>query len=221
MTKTKKVIILGAGGMCIDILDVINELNAQTKKPLYTCIGFLDDDKKKLNKTYYGVKVLGSLEKAKEFFDVYFVNGIGNANNFLQKKTLTKKLGIPLTRYINIIHPTASVSKMATIGIGSVIFQNVSVASGTKIGNHVLVMANSVVNHDVRIGDYTFVTAGVCISGFVSIGTSCYLGTNSSIKGKVSIGRNSLIGMGSVVLSDVASNSVYVGNPAKFLRATK
>ena len=82
-------------------------------------------------------------------------------------------------------------------------------------------MANSVINHDVTVGDYTFVTAGACISGFVTIGQLCYVGTNASIIGRVTIGKKVLIGMGSVVLKDIPSNSVYVGNPAKFLRATK
>ena len=212
---TKKIIILGAGGMCIDILDTMNELGE------YTCIGFLDDDKEKWNKTYHGVRVLGPLTKAKEFEDVYFVSGIGNADNFLEKKDIIEKTGISPERFISIIHPTASVSKMTSIGAGTVVLQHATIASNAKIGNHVLIMANSVINHDVTVGDYTFVTAGACISGFVTIGQLCYVGTNASIIGRVTIGKKVLIGMGSVVLKDIPSNSVYVGNPAKFLRATK
>jgi len=216
MDKTKKVItkvlILGTGGMCIDILDIMNELGG------YTCIGFLDDDKEKWNKEYQGVRVLGPLTKAKEFVDAYFVNGIGNARNFLQKKTIIDRTGIPDEKFLSLVHPTASISKRASVGMGTVIFQHVTVASNAKIGNHVLIMANSVVSHDVIVGDYTYITGGACISGLVTIGRSSYLGTNCSIIGKITIGDNVLIGMGSVVLKDVPSDSVYVGNPAKFLR---
>ena len=56
------------------------------------------------------------------------------------------------------------------------------------------------------------------MSGGVTVGESCYLGTNSSIIGNVTIGKGSLIGMGSVVLKDVPSNTVVVGNPAKAVR---
>ncbi len=212
MSKTKKVIILGTGGMCIDILDTISELGE------YTCIGFLDDDKEKWNKIYHGVRVLGPLTKAKEFADAYFVNGIGNANNFLQKKAITDKTGVSNEKFVSLIHPTTSLSRTASIGVGTVLLQYVTVASNAKIGNHVLIMANSVVSHDVHVGDYTYITGGACISGLVTIGRSCYLGTNCSIIGKITIGDNVLIGMGSVVLEDVPSDSVYVGNPAKFLR---
>lgn len=214
----KKVLILGAGGICIDILDTLQEVNGILQEPLYECIGFLDDNKEIWGKEFFGIKVLGSLEKAKEFPDAYFVNGIGNSSNFSEKKSIQDMLGIRERQFLTVIHPSASVSKMATIGAGTVILQNVTVASNAQIGNHALIMPNSVISHDVKIGDYTFITAGVCVSGLVSIGTACYVGTNSSIIGKITIGDNSLIGMGSVVLDDVPAHSVYVGNPAKFLK---
>ena len=74
------------------------------------------------------------------------------------------------------------------------------------------------ISHDDIIGDYTCITGGVCISGGVKIGKSCYLGTNCSIKENLKIGSYSMIGMGSNVLQDVPDNSIFVGNPAKFLR---
>ncbi len=202
----------------MDILDAINELNLQSSEPLYNCIGFLDDDKEKWGKEYYGVRVLGSIEKARNFTDTYFINGIGNDSNFMDKKSILDRSGISSENFISIIHPTASISKTASIGIGTVILQNVTIASGVSIGNHVLIMAHSVINHDVQVGDYTFVTSGVCISGGVKVGEGCYIGTNSSIIGKIQIGENSLIGMGSVVLDTIPSHCVYVGNPAKFLK---
>lgn len=218
MIKTKKVIILGVNGNCIDILDTINEINAQMQTPRYECIGFLDDDIAHWNKSIYGVKVLGVLENAKNFGDAYFVNGIGNEKNYLHKETIIGKTNIPLERFLSLSHPSASVSKMAKIGFGTMILQNVTIASNVRIGNHIMILPNSVISHDVTIGDYTCITGGVCVSGGVTVGKSCYFGTNSSIIDNISIGEHSLIGMGSVVLKDVPSSSVFVGNPAKFLR---
>lgn len=218
MENVKKVIILGVGGICIDILDTIQEINERSVKPLYECIGFLDDSEEKQKKEFSGVKVLGPITMATEFSDVYFVNGIGNAENFSQKKSLQEKARIPEEKYLTLVHPTASVSRMATLGRGAVVLQQVSIASNVMIGNHVLIMPSSVISHDTVIGDYTFVTAGSCISGGVKIGTACYLGTNCSVKGNIIIADGSLIGMGSVVLENIPQNCVYVGNPAKFLK---
>lgn len=221
MGKTKKIIILGTAGNSIDILDTINELNNNAKESLYSCIGFLDDDTLKLGKEYLGVKVLGSLSHAKDFEDAYFINGIGNDSNFWGKETIIGQTNIHLERFVTLCHPTSSVSKTASLGFGTMVFQNVTIASNAKIGNHAMIFPNSVISHENIIGDYTHVTGGVCISGRVTIGRSCYFGTNSSVIGDVIIGDYSLIGMGSVILKDVPENSVFVGNPAKFLRKTR
>ncbi|HRH99774.1 MAG TPA: acetyltransferase [Saprospiraceae bacterium] len=214
----KKIVILGSGGNCIDILDTINEINSISKK--YDCIGFLDDNPDQIGKEFYGVRVIGSLDSAVDFADAVFVNGIGSSLNFWKKKSIIQKTMIPLERFETIIHPSASVSSFSHIGIGTVIFQNVTITSNVRIGNHVIILPNSVISHDDVIGDYTCITGGVCISGGVTIGESCYLGTNCSIIGNIKIGNNCLIGMGSNVLRDVDDNSVVMGNPAKYKRKT-
>ena len=59
-----KVIILGTGGNAIDILDTINEINTTSRKMMYQCIDFLDDDKSKLGRAFLGINVLGPLDSA-------------------------------------------------------------------------------------------------------------------------------------------------------------
>lgn len=41
----QKLIILGTGGNCIDILDALNDINRHSGQPVYVCIGFLDDNR--------------------------------------------------------------------------------------------------------------------------------------------------------------------------------
>lgn len=214
--NNKKIIILGTGGNCIDILDAINEIN-QIKKT-YEIIGFLDDDMNKWEKDYYGVKVLGGLIKAKEFRNTYFVNGIGSPNNFWKKEIILKKLDIPLECFETIIHPTAFVSKLSNIGKGTVILQNTTIASNVYVGNHVIILPNCAINHDDIIEDYVSIASGVCVSGGVIIKESSYIGSGSTLIGNIIVNKNTLIGMGSVVLKNVDEKSIVVGNPAKFLR---
>ena len=52
----------------------------------------------------------------------------------------------------------------------------------------------------------------------VVIGNNVIMGANSIILGGVAIGDNVMIGAGSVVTKDIPSNSVYAGDPAKFIR---
>lgn len=221
MATGKKIIILGTGGNCIDILDTINDINRAGKSNKFQCLGFLDDDKSKWGKVFGGAKVLGPLESAKKYKQAFFVNGIGSPSNFWRKEDIISRTGIGLDRFASIIHPTASVSKMAKLGYGTIIFQNVTITNNALIGNHVIILPNTVISHDDIVGDYTCITGGVCISGNVNIGQSCYLGAGCSIINDVNIGEYSMIGMGSVVLHDVKPNSIMVGNPAKWLRNTK
>jgi acetyltransferase-like isoleucine patch superfamily enzyme len=51
-----------------------------------------------------------------------------------------------------------------------------------------------------------------------TIGNNVSLGVNVTIVGKVTIGDNVTIGAGSVVVKDIPSNCVAVGNPAKVVK---
>ncbi len=116
----KKIIILGTGGNCIDILDTIREINKYSYT--YECIGFLDDDERKWGKSFYNIPVLGPLDDACNYVNSsYFVNGIGSQRNFFSKEYILNKTQIPLNSFETIIHPTASISQLSKIGIGTVI----------------------------------------------------------------------------------------------------
>ncbi len=218
----KKIVILGTGGNCTDILDTLLDINDAQENPAYECTGFLDDNPEKWGQSFHGVKVLGPLLQAKELNDCSFVFGIGSASNFWRRKVILETAGIENDeRFETIIHPTASVSRMATIKKGSVIFQNVTITSNATIGRHVYILPNSIISHDDVIGDFTCITGGACISGNVHIGQSCYIGANAAIRDGIIIGDNCLIGMGSIVTKDIPENNVVVGNPARFLRNTQ
>lgn len=55
----------------------------------------------------------------------------------------------------------------------------------------------------------------------VTIGNNCWLGGGVTILPGVSIGDNVTIGAGSVVVRDIPSDSVAVGNPAKVIKTLK
>ena len=89
----------------------------------------------------------------------------------------------------------------------------------------------------VSIGDDCVITSGVSfltsdgairifkksgdfketVYGPIIIRDNCFIGLNSIILLNVVVGPNSIIGAGSVVTKDIPPNTVYAGNPAKFI----
>jgi sugar O-acyltransferase (sialic acid O-acetyltransferase NeuD family) len=214
----QKIVILGTGGNCVDILDALVQINARSTEPRYECVGFLDDDAALHGSEIHGVRVLGPLKKAASMSDCMVVNGIGSPNSFHRKAEIIARAGVDELRFATVVHPSAQLSAFARLGAGSVLLQNTVVASDAVLGRHVMVLPCSVVSHHCVIGDFSTLAGAVCISGNVTAGRSCYFGAGVKVRGHVSIGDNVLCGMGANVLDDVPSNWVVVGNPARKLR---
>jgi sugar O-acyltransferase (sialic acid O-acetyltransferase NeuD family) len=213
----RKIIILGASGGCLDIVNLIYDINKQNKKKKYKIFGFLDDRIDK--KTIHGIKIIGKFADAKNYKNkCYFVTAIGSAKNFRGIKDILKNLKINKKRFITLIHPSAIISKFSIIGNGCLIFQNVTISTNTIIRDFVQILPNAVINHDSLIGNYCKINTSCNISSEVTIRDYCYLGAGSIIKEKTIIGSGNLIGMGSVVIKSInTKNNTVCGNPAKFI----
>jgi sugar O-acyltransferase (sialic acid O-acetyltransferase NeuD family) len=213
-----KIVILGTGGTCIDILDTIQDLNACSSEPVFQCLGFLDDNPDVLGRVIHGVPVLGRLADAGGLADALFVNGIGGPTTYFRKAEIIARTGLPDTAFATIVHPTAHVSRMARLGPGTVVLQSAVIGSNVRTGRHCIVLPLSVLSHDTVLDDYSIVAGGVCVSGNVRIGAECYIGAGSTIRDGLTIGDRALCGMGSVVVRDVPARAVVAGNPAKAIR---
>ena len=53
--------------------------------------------------------------------------------------------------------------------------------------------------------------------GKINIGNNVFVGLNTIIMPNVTIGDNVVVGAGSIVTKSLESNSVYAGNPAKYI----
>lgn len=212
----RKVILLGASRNSLDIAEMLDAINSAPGHQAYECVGLVDDDPTLHGQTIAGLPVLGSLASARDHDGAWFVNGIGSPANFWKKDEIIAAAGINLDRFATLVHPAASVARSAVLGPGTVILPHATVCSHARVGSHAYIGPSAVVSHDSVIGDYTCITAGVSVAGAARVGARCYLGTNSCIREKIRIGDGSLVGMGSVVVSDVAEQTMVFGNPARF-----
>lgn len=146
----------------------------------------------------------------KKEFD--FILGIGD-NTIRQKvANLIKEKN---RNILNVIHPTASISKKFTLGDGNFIARNVSINPLVSIGSYCILNTGCIIEHECILEDGVHIAPGAVLAGNVTIGTGSFIGANAVIKQGINIGKNVIIGAGAIVLKDVSENKKVVGNPAK------
>jgi len=110
-------------------------------------------------------------------------------------------------------------------------------AAGVRIGRGCMISLRAKIDARrgrIAIGDNCTITYGCVIlshdrsamhinpeddgEGEVIIGNNVYIGVNSVVLRNVHIGDNAVIGAGSVVISDIPTNVVAVGNPARVVK---
>ena len=114
-----------------------------------------------------------------------------------------------------VIHPSASVSKYAEIGGGSVVLAGSVINIGARIGQCAIINSGAIVDHDCWLGDAVHISPGAKLAGEVVVGDLCWLGVGSNVKNGVTLDENIIVGAGAVVLSDLEPNNTYVGVPVR------
>ncbi|MBN2525880.1 MAG: NeuD/PglB/VioB family sugar acetyltransferase [Deltaproteobacteria bacterium] len=209
-------IILGAGGNCMDILDAVDAINHVA--PTYTVLGFLDDDPATMERQFFNKRVLGPLTDACRYTDALFVNGIGSSTSYPDKPECIRKTELAPGRFATIVHPGAVVSPSASLGPGTVLLANATVCARAVLDTHVMVLPQCVISHDCTVKSHAILASGAVLCGEVAVEEGCYLGAASVVLGGLEVGARSLVGAGSVVTRNVPPDTVVCGNPARPLR---
>jgi len=198
------------------VLDIIAALDPDGQR--YRCIGFLDDDERRHGSRVAGLPILGPLSGAPRWPSARFVDAIGSPRTHRRRLDILNSAALAAGQFETLIHPQASISPRARIDPGAVLYPNVVVGPEAVIGAHVTILANTVVSHGAQIGEYSLVASNVTLSGDVCVGRLCYVGAGSHVRERVTIADGSLVGLGAVVVHDVGSDRIVVGNPARELR---
>jgi len=213
----KKLIFLGASGNASVINSTIEDINQ--KKIKINPIGFLDDEKNVFNQ----LKFFGKIKKdiVQELLldkDIFFIWTLISSKLKAQSAEKLKNLKIPNDRFLSIIHPTANISKFASIGNGVSIHPFANIGPNTTVGDNVHIFSYGLIGHDAKIGNFSFLAAKSSIGASAIVEEGCFFGINSSVRENLIIKSWATIGMGSVVIDNVKENSVVVGNPAKNIK---
>lgn len=117
-----------------------------------------------------------------------------------------------------VIHPTARVSRSASIGEGTVVGPGCIVSTRSSVGRHCLLNRGVLVGHHTTIGDVATLQPGANIAGACTVGDRSFVGMGAIVLDHLSLGEGAVVGAGAVVTRDVPPNVQVVGVPARIVR---
>ena len=172
----KNIVIIGAGDLGKEAVWLIEDINKL--HPTYVILGFLDDDRGKREKEFFGYKVLGTTELLEDLRErMPFCAVIAIQKGADRKRIVDAHPDFH--EWETIVHPTAVVAPESRTGAGCILFPRVTVSVDTRIGAFGLLYLNTTVCNDCALGAYVSVMTGAVVSEHVVIpeGTTLPAGT--------------------------------------------
>ena len=207
MYKKQKIIIVGAGGFGREVF--------RWCEGTFDVAGFLTNNSHDLDNLNINVPIIGDPAKYTPNAEDRFIFAIGDVK---VKKTLTAGLKSRGAKFINLIHPTAIVSKSAVFGEGVVVCPYVIISEDVKLGDFVMMNFYSSCGHDAIVGSCSILSPYSTLNGFAVLEDNVFLGTHSVITANKRVGRGSSISAGAVVIKNIPPETLTYGVPGKTIK---
>lgn len=170
------------------------------------------------NTEFCGSKILGGADQLAGLFSCGIRAIVVAFGECRPRYDLVQQLAEKGFELPNIVHPRATVSCTASLGVGVFVGASAIINTGANIGKAVIINSGSIIEHDNIIGPGSHVSPGACLGGWVTVGEMAWIGLGAVIKDRIHIGALSVIGAGSVVTKDIPDNMVAYGVPARVRR---
>lgn len=163
---------------------------------------------------FCGLPVIPFEEVAKNYppesHEFFVALGYSKLNQVRKDKYFAvKALGYRLATYIS---SRATVLNDGRIGENCFVLEDNTIQPFVTIGNNVTLWSGNHVGHHSMINDHCFLASHIVVSGHVEIGEACFIGVNATLRDHITIGEKSVIGAGTLILSDVETGGVYIGD---------
>jgi sugar O-acyltransferase (sialic acid O-acetyltransferase NeuD family) len=205
----EKIILVGGGGHCRSVIDVIETENR------YEIIGILD------RVELVGQKVLSypiiasdnDIETVLKNCQNFFIT-VGHIKTAAVREKLFNSIKEKGGHFPIIISPKAHVSKHACLSEGTVVMHHAVVNTLAVTGKNCIINTGAVLEHDVQVGDHCHISTGAYINGECKIGSGSFVGSNATTVQTIHIGDRNVIAAGAVLTKNTEDFSLYAGNPA-------
>jgi len=158
--------------------------------------------------------VIGNSQSLLDQLNCYagVVVAIGNNQTRAEKLHWLVEKGAPL---VSLIHPSAVISRYASLGVGCVIMAGVVVNADTKIADGVILNTGCSVDHDCEIDACSHISPGARLAGGVRLGAQSWIGIGACVKQLIRIGQQVVVGAGAAVTDDLPDGITAAGVPAR------
>ncbi len=176
-TPKPKLLLLGGGGHCRSVIDVIEQ------EGKFEIAGIVDY-KEMIGQKVFDYQIIGCDDDLEKLFEKYryavvTVGQIGSAENRIRLFELLKEIGYKLPV---IFSPLAYVSKYTIIDEGTVVMHHALVNAGAKIGKNCIINTKALIEHDVTIGDHSHISTGAIVNGGSIVAEDTFFGSNATSK---------------------------------------
>jgi len=214
----KKLIIIGSGNVAGYIVHNLSLFGFR-----YDIVGFCDNDASRIGKKIWGLSI----------FPMEFLNTLKGQMDIaiaISKPSIKEKVASELMQlsafnknvkfnFPNFIPDNVWLSEKVKIGYGNILYPGTSINYETVIGNFITINMNCAIGHNSSLGDFSTLAPGVNLAGFSILEKGVEMGIGSCTRQNVHIGQFARIGGQSMVISDVPSNTLVAGIPAKILKS--
>jgi len=208
-------VVVGASGCGREVLDIVEAINCSLGEPRYHVRGVVDDNPSDLNRDRLrvrGYEWLGTVDQwIAEGNQEEYVIGIGSPQI---RKAIVDKIADRHQPVEPLIHPTAIIGSLSTIGRGAIICPGAILTTNITIGRHSIINFGATVGHDTTIGDYVTVNPVAAISGSVTLEDEVLVGAHAVILEGRTVGKMGIVGAAACVVKSVAPGVTVRGVPA-------
>ena len=182
MSNKEKILLIGGGGHCNSVIDVIELENK------YIIAGIIDK-KELIGKDILGYEIIATDDDLENLFKIYknaiITVGHIKSNEIRVKLFLKlKKIGFNLPI---IISPLSYISKHSKLSEGTVIMHHVLVNANAQIGSNCIINTKSLIEHDVIVENNCHISTGAILNGNVIVKEGTFFGSNATSKESIII----------------------------------
>ena len=180
--KKEKIILIGGGGHCKSIIDVIEQ------EDIFEIIGIIDSIKP-IGERVLGYEIIGRDDDIQSIFKscknaVIAIGHVRSNETRVKFFQILKEIGFNLP---SIVSPLAYVSEHSFIGEGSVIMHHALINANAKVGNNCIINTKALIEHDAVVEDNCHISTGAIVNGGTTVKANTFYGSNATSKESVKV----------------------------------